>query len=491
MPTPSKILIVDDEPNALRLLRNLLTPDGYKLLFADSGAEALRVAQSEIPDVVLLDVMMPEMDGYQVCTHLRADPALANIPILMLTALDDRESMLRGLEAGADDFLAKPFDSIELRARIRAITRLNRFRQLYEERARMEAAITYAPYGVVLAELDGKILQRNAAFTRLLAPASTELDNFYNYLSSEVAAKLQQTLAANLTTVMALEATLTFALNPATEVEISCALIPWQGRRLAHFVVRDRTEEKQLEEQLLHSQRIELLGQLAGSTIHDVNNILSAIYGSAQLIEMKGGQDYKIHLDQIITSTERGASMLRQLMMFARGDDEALELTSPTAPTAEVAGMIKETFGRLYEVNYEAAADLPRVLVDPTQIHQIVMNLCVNARDAMPDGGQLTISLTRRTVPSGLTAVMGDNPAAGDYVVLSVRDNGTGIPAHILPKLFDPFFSTKPKGKGTGLGLATVIRLVRRHKGFVTLETTLGQGTCFHCHFPIEASPRE
>ena len=222
-----------------------------------------------------------------------------------------------------------------------------------------------------------------------------------------------------------------------------------------------------------------------------MNNILSAIYGSAQLIEMKGGQDYKIHLDQIITSTERGASMLRQLMMFARGDDEALELTSPTAPTAEVAGMIKETFGRLYEVNYEAAADLPRVLVDPTQIHQIVMNLCVNARDAMPDGGQLTISLTRRTVPSGLTAVMGDNPAAGDYVVLSVRDNGTGIPAHILPKLFDPFFSTKPKGKGTGLGLATVIRLVRRHKGFVTLETTLGQGTCFHCHFPIEASPRE
>ena len=242
MPTPSKILIVDDEPNALRLLRNLLTPDGYKLLFADSGAEALRVAQSEIPDVVLLDVMMPEMDGYQVCTHLRADPALANIPILMLTALDDRESMLRGLEAGADDFLAKPFDSIELRARIRAITRLNRFRQLYEERARMEAAITYAPYGVVLAELDGKILQRNAAFTRLLAPASTELDNFYNYLSSEVAAKLQQTLAANLTTVMALEAALTFALNPATVVEISCALIPWQGRRLAHFVVRDRTE---------------------------------------------------------------------------------------------------------------------------------------------------------------------------------------------------------------------------------------------------------
>ena len=301
-------------------------------------------------------------------------------------------------------------------------------------------------------------------------------------------AKLKQTIAANPTTVLALETALKFSQNTATVVEISCTLIPWQGRRIVHFVVRDRTEEKQLEEQLLHSQRIELLGQLAGSTIHDVNNILSAIYGSAQLIEMKEGQNFKIHLDQILTSTERGASMLRQLMMFARGEDAALELTSPTEPAAEVAAMIKETFGRLYEVNYEAAADLPRVLVDPTQIHQIVMNLCVNARDAMPEGGQLTIQIDRRTIPSGLTAVMGDTPAAGDYIVISVRDNGTGIPAHILPKLFDPFFSTKPKDKGTGLGLATVIRLVRRHKGFVTLETALGQGTCFRCHFPIEAN---
>jgi len=483
----SKILIVDDEPNAVRLLRNLLIADGYQLLVAHSGAEALHVAQSEIPDLVLLDVMMPEMDGYEVCTKLRADPALANIPILMLTALDDRESMLRGLEAGADDFLSKPFDSIELRARLRTITRLNRFRQLYEERARMEAAINYAPYGVVLAELDGKILQRNAAFTRLLLPASAQLENFYTYFLPEVTAKLKQTIAANPTTVLALETALKFSQNTATVVEISCTLIPWQGRRIVHFVVRDRTEEKQLEEQLLHSQRIELLGQLAGSTIHDVNNILSAIYGSAQLIEMKEGQNFKIHLDQILTSTERGASMLRQLMMFARGEDAALELTSPTEPAAEVAAMIKETFGRLYEVNYEAAADLPRVLVDPTQIHQIVMNLCVNARDAMPEGGQLTIQIDRRTIPSGLTAVMGDTPAAGDYIVISVRDNGTGIPAHILPKLFDPFFSTKPKDKGTGLGLATVIRLVRRHKGFVTLETALGQGTCFRCHFPIEA----
>ncbi|NBX60738.1 MAG: response regulator, partial [Opitutaceae bacterium] len=221
MPVPSKILIVDDEINAVRMLRGLLIPDGYNVLTAHSGAEALTVAMRETPDVVLLDVMMPDMDGYEVCAKLRADLRLANVPILLLTALDDQESRIHGLEAGADDFISKPFDSFELRARLRTITRLNRFRQLYEERARLEAAIAYAPYGVVLAELDGRILQRNAAFVRLLAPIATEIDNFYSYLPAETALKLKQSIASDPIILTPLETALNVALNPATVVEIS------------------------------------------------------------------------------------------------------------------------------------------------------------------------------------------------------------------------------------------------------------------------------
>lgn len=479
---------MDDEPRAVLLLRNLLTPEGYQILTAHSGAEALAVALRELPDVVLLDVMMPDMDGLEVCTKLRCDARLAQVPILLLTALDDRDSLLKGIAAGADDFISKPYDHTELRARLRTITRLNRFRQLYEDSARLEAAVTHAPYGVVITELDGRILQQNAAYTRLLAANRPDTQNFYAHLPPDTAQSLRGEIERKPDGGAPFETPLACALNPATVVEISGTLVPWKGRRMVHFMIRDLTEKKQLEQQLLHSQRIELLGQLAGSAIHDVNNLLTVIGSSAQLLEMKQGADLQRHLGTIMNATQRGVSMLRQLLMFARGEDGALESVNPAGVTAEVAHMVAETFGKFYTVTYATAEYLPSVLVDPTQIHQIVMNLCVNARDAMPQGGLLTINVDRRTVAAGVRAVMGDLPVPGDYVAISVRDSGTGIPPAVLPKLFDPFFTTKPKGQGTGLGLATVIRLVRRHKGFVTLETEVGRGTCFACYFPVDPS---
>jgi signal transduction histidine kinase len=484
MPNTVKILVVDDEPKAVSLLENLLRPEGYRILTAHSGAAALALAAVELPDVVLLDVMMPEMDGFAVCSKFRCDPRLAHVPILMLTALDDRSSLLNGIEAGADDFITKPFDSTELRARLRTITRLNRFRQLYDERARLEVAVDYAPYGVILAELDGTILQRNRAFDRLLAPGQPALDQFFAYLPTATAARVRGELETGAALAKPVETALNFSANPATVVEISCTLVRWQGRQIVHFMVRDLTEQKQLEQQLIHSQRIELLGQLAGSAVHDINNLLTAIYGHAQMLEMKNGADLSTHIGHILTSTRHGATVLQQLLMFARGDDGVLAPINAAGVTAEVVHMIQETFGRRYAVEFNSDPGLPPVLADATQIHQIVMNLCVNARDAMPDGGRLEIGINRRTVAANLPAVMGDKPAPGPYVALAIRDHGTGIPPAVLPKLFDPFFTTKPKGKGTGLGLATVIRLMRRHKGFVTLETEMGRGTCFTCYFP-------
>jgi signal transduction histidine kinase len=484
MPDSPKILVVDDEPRAVTLLRNLLQPEGYNVITAHSGAEALEVASRETPDVVLLDVMLPELDGFAVCALLRDDPALAHVPILMLTALDDRESLLAGLRAGADDFISKPFDATELRARLRTITRLNRFRRLYDDRGQLEAAVKYAPYGIVIAQLDGTIVQRNLAFSRLVTPEAGPTETFFDYLPASTAAKVRAALATGIS-LPPFETALERVVNPATIVDLSWTQVPWQGRSIAHFVLRDLTEKKQLEQQLLHSQRIELLGQLAGSAIHDVNNLLAAISGNAQLLEMKQGADLQQHLDGIMNATHRGASMLRQLLMFARGEDGVLEPADAAGVAAEVTNMVRETFGRSYAVKFNAEPDLPPVLVDATQIHQIVMNLCVNARDAMQFGGELTICVAKETLTRPIPAVMGDVPKPGHYVTISVRDTGTGIPPEVLPRLFDPFFTTKPKGKGTGLGLATVIRLVRRHNGFVTLETEVGKGTCLTCYFPF------
>jgi len=485
----STVLAVDDEPRALAILRNVAEPEGHRVITASNGREAVAVAQAERPDVVLLDVMMPEMDGLEACRRMRADPHLATVPIILLTALDDRDSRLRGLEAGADDFITKPFDSVELRIRLRTLRRLNRYRRLYEESSRYEAAITHSEEGIVLAELDGRIVLRNAAFDGLLQPAERGRANFFDYF--ENAERLKHSSGPSAVLAPS-EFILRYGRANPTHVEVSAGLIPWDGRLLAQYHVRDLTEKKALEAQLLRSQRIELLGQVSGSVVHDMNNILGAIGASASLLSLDPPTaNSERHLTNISKAVQRGAGILRQLLMFARGSDGPLEPLSLTEVVYEVASLVKESFRIQYKVDFEPEAGLPLVPADATQVHQIVMNLCVNARDAMPDGGQLTISVRGRELADADAALAGPDAKPGKYVVIAVRDSGTGIPPEIRARLFDPFFTTKAEGKGTGLGLATVLRLVRRHGGFVTLETEVGRGTCFHCHFPVAAAATE
>ncbi len=483
-PNPaSTILVVDDEVKAQNLLRNLLEAEGYRVVCAGNGLEAIAAAARALPDVVLLDLMMPGIDGYEVCTRLRALPAIAAVPIIMLTALDDRASRLRGLQAGADDFLSKPFDSAELRARVRTITRLNRYRRLYDEQARFEAALAHAPEPIVLAELDGTIVHRNAAFSALLDPAQPLAASFFDYLPPAVAEQLRADLAAG-PAHPARESRLHGSRRASTVVEITHGLIPWEGRRIVQFHLRDLTERKLLEAQLLRSQRIELLGQLAGSVVHDINNILTVIGGSTTLLTLDPASAPR-HVQNIQAGVLRGGSMLRQLLMFARGSDGEVQPMNPAETVGEVASLVSEAFGNIYEIRFNPAAGPATIAADSTQLHQIVMNLCVNARDAMPDGGRLDLATGRATVDSAAATRAGPGVATGEYVTVSVRDNGTGIPPEVLPRLFDPFFTTKPEGKGTGLGLATVMRLMRRHHGFVTIDTEIGKGTCFTCHFPL------
>ncbi|HWA26907.1 MAG TPA: response regulator [Lacunisphaera sp.] len=483
---PATILVVDDEPRAQVLLRTLLEAEGYDVLCAGNGPDALAAAR-HLPDLLLLDLMMPGMDGYEVCRRLRAEPGLAQMPIIMLTALDDRNSRIRGLEAGADDFLGKPFDSAELRARVRTITRLNRYRSLYEERARFEAALALAPEAIVLAELDGTILHRNAAFTALLAPAVPHPDNFYAYLPAATALQLRSVIDGN-GPGRAGETPLHFARSADVIVDISHSLVPWHGRGIVQFHLTDLTERKRLEAQLNRAQRIELLGQVAGSIVHDMNNILTAIGGCASLLSLEPNREPEIQLNRIQAGVQRGAGILRQLLIFARGSDGEFTVTSLAETVAEVADLVRETFSKRYQVAFKAESGLPAVRLDTTQIHQLVMNLCVNARDAMPGGGSLNLTLGRRAVDAAAATAAGSQAIAGDYVTLTVRDTGTGIPPDVLPRLFEPFFTTKARGKGTGLGLATVDRIVRRHQGFVTVDSTLGAGTCFTCHFPVSVA---
>jgi two-component system cell cycle sensor histidine kinase/response regulator CckA len=192
-------------------------------------------------------------------------------------------------------------------------------------------------------------------------------------------------------------------------------------------------------------------------------------------------------LGAIVTAAQRGAGLLRQLLLFARGEDGEILSVDPALLVGEVAGMVEQTFGRSIAVTIDLASNLPDIMADANQIHQVLMNLCVNARDAMPEGGSLCLGASLRTVGAEQIHALGPDARAGDYVVLSVRDTGTGMLPSVQARIFEPFYTTKKTG--TGLGLATVLRVIKRHHGFVTVDSKVGAGTCFSCHLPVIASP--
>ena len=242
----SLILIIDDDPLARAVLEGLLSEEPYQLIFAATGDEGLAQALAITPDVILLDVMMPGMDGFEVCRRLRASHELAEVPILMLTALDNRTARLAGLQAGADDFVTKPFDFAELKTRVRTITRLNRYRRLLAERARLAQLIELSPNGILVADAAGLIRLANQALARLLraeSGAALEGQPLAGWLSAEAAGAWQKVLTGA-TPALRLETELVRADGQRVPVELIVGGIPWEGQPAAQIIVRDIAAEK-------------------------------------------------------------------------------------------------------------------------------------------------------------------------------------------------------------------------------------------------------
>lgn len=252
----------------------------------------------------------------------------------------------------------------------------------------------------------------------------------------------------------------------------------------------DVTEKAALEASFYRAQRIESIGTLAAGIAHDLNNVLSPILTGAHSLRHRcPGADCQKILDIIVGSAERGGALVRQVLSFARGVEGTRLPLDVTEVIDDVVRLIRGTFPKSLETLVTYADDLHRISGDSTQIHQVVMNLCVNARDAMREGGTLSIEAVNETVDEAVARKNLD-ASPGRYVRLSVSDTGGGIPADILEKIFDPFFTTKSVGTGTGLGLSTVRGIVRGHNGFITVASELGHGTCFSVHLPAIDPPR-
>ena len=253
-------------------------------------------------------------------------------------------------------------------------------------------------------------------------------------------------------------------------------------------VAEDITESKKLQEQFFRAQRMEAIGTLAGGIAHDLNNILAPVLMAPALLREQVTSDKSRRLLDIIEqAAQRGSNIVRQLLTFSRGTGGERASVQLSVLLEEMAGIMRETFPRDIAIDVDAARHLRTVLGDATQLHQVLLNLCVNARDAMPEGGR--ISLSARNVELTAGDVIQYAPAKpGPYVLLKAVDTGQGISPEIIDRIFDPFFTTKPPSKGTGLGLSTVLGIVRSHGGFTTVTSTLGRGTTFSIYLPADVS---
>jgi PAS domain S-box-containing protein len=258
-----------------------------------------------------------------------------------------------------------------------------------------------------------------------------------------------------------------------------------EGKPTSRLIItQDVTQQRTLESQLLRAQRLENLGALAGGIAHDLNNVLAPVLMAVQLLEKRSVDP---QIKEITAAVEknimRGRDIIKQVLMFARGGEEGFSPQQLRYIIDEMRSIIRETFPRNIVLRANVAEDLKSVLGDSTQLHQVLMNLCVNARDAMPDGGQLKITASNIAIDkTNASAYDGMNP--GSYVLLIIADTGTGIPKEIQEKIFQPFFTTKEVGKGTGLGLSTVITIIKSHRGSIKLLSETGKGTEFRIYLP-------
>ncbi len=505
MNPPATILLADDLAANRETLRELLEPEHYRLIEAADGPTALQLAAQTLPDLVLLDVMMPGLNGYEVCRRLRADVRLAEVPIIMITALDDSASLLQGLEAGADDFITKPFNRSELRARVRTITRLNRYRRLVETQAKLHESETRFEK---LAEHSDEVfwfVTADPRRTTYLSPAVEKIwqrpaAEFYadprlwlTTLHPEDRARVEATFEGVVSGKVPRFDSEYRVLQPNGDVRwVLDSGAPIRGDDGAIVslggVARDITERKTADELMLRAQRLENIGMLAAGIAHDFNNALAPIImASPLLLPYVSDPGARRILGTIEKSAERSAALVRQLLSFARGSSGQSQLLQVSHVLRDIVELAQATFSKSIRIETHLPGNLWPVQANPTQVHQIFLNLCVNARDAMPSGGVLT--LTAKNVTLDLPASAGTPGARpGNFLTVEVRDTGTGISPGVLARIWDPFFTTKGEGKGTGLGLSTVRGIVDTQGGFVTVTTRPGEGTAFSVYFPAAES---
>jgi len=515
----------------------------FELGFASQGQQALELVKAAVQAgrryaVVFVDVRMPPgWDGLETAVRLwEVDP---DLQIVICTAYSDKsweEMMEMVSHPERVIILKKPFDSIEVLQLSHALTEkwsllqssrrnfqdleqavcrrtremqaansnlqweiarhemttadLRQSKQALTEKA---ALLEKAQDAIFVHDLSGRLTYWNYSAARLYEwpVAQTSGEEIHFRLGGDVVRwkdARQTTLA---TGEWMGELSQQTQSGRELTVESRWSLLrDEQGQPSAFLVINtDVTEKKRLEAKILRTQRMESIGTIAGGIAHDLNNILHPISLAMEIFRAQLGSSVDSSmLDLVMANTERARALVKQVLSFARGEEGGHMVIPPSTLVNEIGNIVRATFSKAITFQAQIASEAWPFLGDATQVHQVLLNLCVNARDAMPSGGTLTLSVENAELDA-LEAAAEPDAAPGRYVVLSVTDTGTGIPEKLRERIFDPFFTTKAQGSGTGLGLATTLRIVQMHGGFISLASEEGKGTTFRVFMPVADSP--
>ncbi|HKT80677.1 MAG TPA: response regulator [Vicinamibacterales bacterium] len=491
-----RVLIVEDSADDADVIAREIASHGYTLVLERVESEReMRAALSRGRwDVILSDYHLPQFsapEALRVVQNSRAD-----IPFLIVSGMVGEEAAVAALKAGAHDYLVKD----RLARLVPAIERAMRDCCERSERRRAEEAlrvseaqyrslVEHAVSGIFRATEDGRLITINPALVAMLGYGSRDelrdVEMFQLFASSEAAVEFFNGVRER-EHVAGFEAKWRRKTGDGIRVRLSGHFTRSIGAQsMFEVMAEDITEPHRLQEQLRQAQKMEAVGQLAGGIAHDFNNVLTAILGYAELLTDQIGPDKPIGRDlrEIRVAAERAAALTQQLLAFSRKQVISVTPTDLSKVVRNLEPMLRRLLPESIRIICRLSDRLHPVLADATQLEHLLINLAVNARDAMTDGGTLTISTENAVLDREFVAAH-DGASAGTYAAISVSDTGTGMSPDVQRRIFEPFFTTKERGRGTGLGLAAVYGTVKQLGGYIAVDSALGRGTTFTSYFP-------